>query len=148
MEKVVRLLPLSPVVLEQKAEIVSLMKQLLSHNSEEEAMDNYKKMKRFLDDGSAIIFVAEHGGKVIGYIWGYFRRNEGEDRIHVTQFVVDKEYRVRGIGERLLQAMDGYAKENKCDALELNVLPCNAAAIRLYMKDGFVPQRVFMRRAV
>ena len=142
-----RLCPLSPVFLEQKAEFVSLIKQLRAQDSEEVATDYYEKMKRFLDDGPAIIFVAVHSGKVIGYIWGYFRQNEGENRVHVTQFVVDGEHRGKGVGECLLQMMDGYAKEKNCNAVELNVLPYNTAAIRLYLKDGFEPQRLFMRRA-
>ena len=89
--------------------------------------------------GGDLIFVAENDlGDIVGYIWG----QRGEyDRVHHVAYIVigiRKAYRGQGIGTRLFELLEDWAKESGVVRLELTVECPNEAAIGLYEKQGFV----------
>lgn len=47
------------------------------------------------------------------------------------------EYRNQGVGELLMAWIDNYAKEQNCDAIELNAYIENAKGIEFWKKTGF-----------
>jgi ribosomal-protein-alanine N-acetyltransferase len=64
------------------------------------------------------------------------------DEAHVTNIAVAQEYRRRGIGELLLLATIGLARELKASSMTLEVRASNIAAQNLYSKYGFTKMGV------
>lgn len=57
--------------------------------------------------------------------------------LYLMDIVVDENARGKGIGTSLLNQVKIFAKENKADYLELNVLAKNTLAEALYIREGF-----------
>ena len=55
----------------------------------------------------------------------------------VEELIVSSKYRSNGIGRNLLENAINYAKENKCDVIELTSNFSREAAHRFYEKNGF-----------
>ena len=83
----------------------------------------------------ATYVVARAGGAVVAYagIWMMI------DEAHITTFAVDPRWRRQRIGERLLLALLGLAKDRLAREATLEVRLSNLAARRLYEKYGFRP---------
>ena len=82
-------------------------------------------------------FLAEDDGQLIGWLWangGDFRRNYHS--VHIV-IGIKAEYINRGIGTRLFQACEAWARERGLHRLELTVMTHNELGIALYKKMGF-----------
>lgn len=77
--------------------------------------------------------VAEESGKIIGFI-GLMAIGEEAD---ITNVAVLSEYRNKGIGASLVEAILTLAKEEKITKIMLEVRSSNEPAIHLYEKYGF-----------
>lgn len=93
--------------------------------------------------------VAEHAGKVIGYIMcrverGKLYTRHGEGRLgHVISIAVVPEMRRKGVGMNLmLRAMKALYDYYSVDEYYLEVRVSNTPAINLYKKLGFEPVKV------
>ena len=83
------------------------------------------------------IFVAENDGHLIGYLTacgGRYKRNRQTAYI-ITGIL--QGFTSQGIGTRLFEEMEQWAKEKEFHRLELNVMVHNEAALGLYRKIGF-----------
>ena len=60
-----------------------------------------------------------------------------EGRIHLFHIYVDKEYRKKGIGKKLILKAEEQGKKTKAKALTLNIVSGNSEAVALYKKMGF-----------
>lgn len=83
-------------------------------------------------------YVAEKNGRVIGGCGVLMAAGEG----NITNVVVDKKERNKGIGTKMLQYLieDGYKKGLEAFTLEVRV--SNAAAIHVYEKLGFLSEGI------
>lgn len=59
------------------------------------------------------------------------------DQLEITNIVVRKDFRKKGIGNELLTELIKLAKENDKEKITLEVNNTNLAAIKLYEKNGF-----------
>ena len=64
--------------------------------------------------------------------------------IWINELVVDEKLRGKGIGTKLFNETKKYAKNNKCDAVELNCWEFNEKALRFYERCGMNTQRRIM----
>ena len=83
------------------------------------------------------IFVAENNGQLIGYLTacgGRYKRNRQTAYI-ITGIL--QGFTSQGIGTRLFEEMEQWAKRKDIHRLELNVVTHNEAAVALYRKVGF-----------
>ncbi|HEY8552262.1 MAG TPA: ribosomal protein S18-alanine N-acetyltransferase [Thermaerobacter sp.] len=87
------------------------------------------------DNLYADYIVARHDGRVVGYagMWCIL------DEAHVTTIAVDPEFRGRGVGDRLLTALEERALRYGCRRMTLEVRVSNHVAQRLYRRHGFRP---------
>lgn len=89
------------------------------------------------DRENSTILVAEVNGELAGYVQaegGAFRRTRHSAHIVIG---VRAAFAGQGIGTRLLQTLDGWAREQGLHRLELTVQAHNDAAVALYRKLGF-----------
>jgi GNAT superfamily N-acetyltransferase len=99
----------------------------------------YKKVK-LIDVRESLkkktVLVAKHNGRIIGMIsFGFFFN----DLLgHIKEVIVDKDYRGKGIGRKLLKkAMLCIAKNNACKMLFLISGMKRKQAHKLYFKNNF-----------
>lgn len=80
-------------------------------------------------------FVAEENGKIVGYSCMHFYR--WNNSVYIISLLVGAEHRRKGIGTRLLKAMEKLARENKARVLLFDASPENIPALQLYFKNGY-----------
>ena len=138
-------------------QIIPLMLQVSEmHYSErkdifkEKGVEKIKlELKGALENNENIL-VAEENNNIVGVV--IFKiKIVGEhinliDRkvIWINELVVDEKLRGKGIGTKLFNETKKYAKNNKCDAVELNCWEFNEKAPRFYERCGMNTQRRIM----
>ena len=90
------------------------------------------------------VLVAEVDGKVVG--WGSlnaFNPRPAYDHVADFSVYVELEWRGRGVGHRLLEALIARGRELGYHKLVLAAFPFNAAGITLYRRLGFADVGVY-----
>lgn len=106
--------------------------------------DNFSmpwSMKSFEDSLSRdynIYLVAEEDGKIAGYCGMLLSPFEGQ----INNVCVDKAFRCRGIGSKMLKSLLETGKERGITEFTLEVRKSNEKAIALYEKLGFVSEGI------
>jgi undecaprenyl phosphate N,N'-diacetylbacillosamine 1-phosphate transferase len=90
-----------------------------------------ENMKNYLLDGTAIIYVYLADDNINGFVWAY---EITKNTLHINYFVVNKDYRNKKIGTKLLNEI---INESQGKNLELLVEKVNEKAIKFYEKNGF-----------
>jgi GNAT superfamily N-acetyltransferase len=67
--------------------------------------------------------------------------------LHIHSLYVDPDYRKKGIGKSLMEAVISWGTERKCEELELDVFVNNDAQV-LYKNLGFQPFEIKMVRRI
>lgn len=91
-------------------------------------------LSELLDNKRAHYLVADYQGKAVGYIGLWLIAGEG----HITNVAVHPNWRHRGIGRRLMEAMADYCISRGARRMTLEVRRSNIIAQRLYESLGFV----------
>jgi ribosomal protein S18 acetylase RimI-like enzyme len=91
-----------------------------------------------VDQSDVTTFVAEDGGRVVGYAAAQIRREEPPSDVGVVSYnAVDPEYRGRGIGTALTRHVVDYLKQQGARVLAVWTLEADEPARRLYERLGF-----------
>ena len=106
--------------------------------------DAEKIMRRFLADlysnSHSCLFVAEEGGKVVGFLAGELREGspafEPKTWAVVEDVYVLPDYRSQGIGSLLFEEFQNWANEKDTDGISLQVAIKNVRARKFYENLG------------
>ena len=90
-------------------------------------------------------YLAIENDKAVGLIMGIIPGYEEFDyldykcpkRGEITELVVSKNIRSKGIGRELMKVMEDYFKENNCEYVLVDVFAYNDNAIKFYEKSGY-----------
>ncbi|TXC92880.1 GNAT family N-acetyltransferase [Metabacillus litoralis] len=102
-----------------------------------EADQQAEKIEAIQRSENSTIFVAEQFDKLIGFllaVGGGANRNKHSVYVVVG---ISLNFRGQGVGKRLFEQMEKWAKERGICRLELTVVTLNEAALSLYKKQGF-----------
>ena len=108
------------------------------------------ELRAILCDEARPVFVAVREGAVCGYAFCMFRRFPADNiltdiqTLYIDDLCVDEKARSQGVGRALYDFVRGYAKEQGCYNLTLNVWACNENALRFYEACGLRPQKIGM----
>ncbi|MGB0132655.1 GNAT family N-acetyltransferase [Dokdonella sp.] len=94
-----------------------------------------RQWSQHLASDTARIFVARSQSTLLGASVVFFRRNSSVARLYSLATL--PEARGRGIGDRLVAAVEQLSRRRQCRALRLEVRSDNAAAQRLYLQRGY-----------
>lgn len=118
--------------------------------------EKYRKlMSRYdLHDPSYRIFVAEdEGGRFAGVIWvGVQKRSEAERLEEDERYAwiydieVPPESRGRGLGRRLLDHAEDWARGQGIGTVELHVFAHNEVALNLYESSGYRKKSIILEK--
>ena len=112
--------------------------------------DDYRDKMASLDleevnnnDGKC--YLAVENDKVLGLIMGYVRVYNEYDYLdykcprsgEVSELIVSKNSRSRGVGKQLMQKIEEYFKSIGCEYIFIDVFAYNESAINFYKKQGF-----------
>ncbi len=83
--------------------------------------------------------------KAIGLIMGYVRTYDEYDYLdykcpksgEISELIISKEARGKGIGKQLMKKMENYFKSINCEYVFLDVFAYNKNAVEFYKKDGY-----------
>jgi RimJ/RimL family protein N-acetyltransferase len=96
-----------------------------------------QRIENILESNNSMIFIAEVDNKIVGHLSAYgdsFKRNK--HRAYIVIGILQA-FTEQGIGKKLFEAMDIWARKVSLHRLELTVMTHNNHAIKLYKKMGF-----------
>lgn len=105
-------------------------------------------------DNSGRIFVALGDGLMAGFVcvWARARSDDVAEAPReyalVKDLVVLPEFRNRGLGRKLLQVAEDFARRHEARYLRISVLAANAVARELYLGFGFQEREVWLDKAL
>ncbi len=118
--------------------IYSLVEALAIYEKEPEAVT--ATVEDYLNDFEAGIFqahVATIEGKVIGMALYYMTYSTWKGRmLYLEDFVVFEEYRQKGIGQLLFDAVLQEGRDRGCRLVKWQVLDWNTPAVKFYEKNN------------
>lgn len=104
----------------------------------------FEKTLEEVDKCNGKIFLYKDNEKIVGLIIGIINNDatirydfKAPKRGRITELVVDKEYRGKGIGKGLLLKMKEHLKSNGCEKIMIAVFGYNESAIKFYKENGF-----------
>ena len=109
-----------------------------------------EELTGILTDDSRPVFVYEESGNVRGYAFCIFQQYVGHNimtdirTLYIDDLCVDENARGRHVGEALYRHVLGFAREQGCYNVTLNVWACNESAIRFYEAMGLKTQKIGM----
>lgn len=122
-----------------KSDEVFILKKLYKLNMNPILRDS---LERDLVNGKKTILIYGEDSIVIGAV----TLTKNEDKLHLSDLVVDENYRRKGIGTSLVRESINYAEDNNFNEITLNVREKNDAAINLYDNEEFIVNGVFQDR--
>ncbi|MFH1741130.1 MAG: GNAT family N-acetyltransferase [bacterium] len=108
-----------------------------------DAMEMERFFRAKISDNDCFIFLARSSRRAVGYVWGNIQRRQenvfkyGEERIYIHQLTVKPEYRRKGVGCKLMHAVECEAKENGISKLVLDSWEFNKEAHAFFEQLGF-----------
>ncbi len=112
---------------------------------------NADELKGIIDNKKTPVFVCVNDeGKVLGHLFGMFKQELNDSvqtdikTLYIDDICVDEAARGQGVGRTLYEYIKGFAKNEGCYNITLNVWCCNPDAMKFYENMGLVPQKIGM----
>lgn len=104
-----------------------------------------KNIKPYLSKENKI-FLAVDDGAVLGMIFGKIMEYDEEDKCcyacpkaaEIKELIVSKSARGKGVGKKLLEAMEEYFKGIGCEYCHIDVFEPNVGGLRFYEREGYI----------
>ncbi len=104
------------------------------------------------DDSKPIFVGVDETGRVLGYAFCVFVQHVGDNiltdikTLYIDDLCVDEEIRGQHVGKQLYEYVLGFAREQGCYNVTLNVWALNEGAKKFYEACGLVPQKIGMEK--
>lgn len=112
---------------------------------------NAEELKEIIANEKTPVFVCVNDeGKVLGHLFGMFKQELNDSvqtdikTLYIDDICVDEAARGQGVGRTLYDYIKGFAKNEGCYNITLNVWCCNPDAMKFYENMGLVPQKIGM----
>ena len=102
------------------------------------------------DDSKPIFVGVDESERVLGYAFCVFVQHVGDNiltdikTLYIDDLCVDEEIRGQHVGRQLYEYVLGFAKEQGCYNVTLNVWALNEGAMKFYEACGLKPQKIGM----
>lgn len=107
-----------------------------------DAVDNWiKYVESKFDDDNCRLFVAETGGKVVGYVGAVVKQYPPVFEVlnygFIEEIAVTREFRQQGIGGQLAQAAEQWLRSTGVNQIDVKIDVANEASLALFRGRGF-----------
>lgn len=120
-----------------RAEIEREASHLAVSNGERKEGIAYVLLRIFINRKRMHTFIAEKDGEFVGFITVLFPKFKKLRRNAYLTLSVKKGERGQGIGTKLIEKAEAFARERHARRLELDVFAKNESAVHLYERLGF-----------
>ena len=124
--------------------IVSIDKEKYNALTDEYKEQYFLKVITEVKECEGKILLYKENNKIIGRVVGLINNEEEKTydfnvpkRGRITELVVSKSARSKGIGTKLLKAMEEHLKSVGCEDILIGVFGYNSKAIKFYEKNGY-----------
>ena len=98
-----------------------------------------------VEENEGKCYLAVENGKAVGLIMGIIRKYEPYDYLDytcpragtITELIISKNIRGKGLGQQLMSKMEAYFLEKGCTHIYIDVFAYNKNAINFYDKQGY-----------
>ncbi len=97
-----------------------------------------KQIASFFENPKSISLLAQMGNEIVGFIIALISERDDEKNGHVLTLDVALKARRKGVGQRLLENLEQFFRNNGVKTCYLEVKADNIAAYELYRKLGYV----------
>ncbi len=96
------------------------------------------------------IFVVESRNAIVGFVGLFVTQEEWESEksLYISDLVVLEKYRGLGLGTKLLEYVEDYAKQQGAKFIKIGALEKNHGALDLYRKMGFADYLVVLLKTL
>ena len=104
------------------------------------------------DDTKPIFVGVDEAERVLGYAFCVFVQHINNNiltdikTLYIDDLCVDEEIRGQHVGKQLYEYVLGFAREQRCYNVTLNVWALNEGAMKFYEACGLVPQKIGMEK--
>ena len=111
-----------------------------------------EELTEIIQDDKRPIFVGMLDDHVAGYAFCVFKEHVGERSLsdirtlYIDDLCVEEKLRGKHIGKQLYEYVLGFAKEQGCYNVTLNVWACNPSAMKFYESCGLSVQKIGMEK--
>jgi GNAT superfamily N-acetyltransferase len=96
------------------------------------------RLGRLLNENGDAVFVAERGGQVIGWVQvGFYLTVESDGAAEIRGLVVDAGHRGGGVGRRLMERAEGWARERGLAMMRVRSNVVRGGAHAFYQRLGY-----------
>jgi len=126
---------------------------ILSENYKD---DYFQYVLKNINETDGIMYLAIEEDKVLGLITGVVEQPDEEDKIvnncpvrgYVSEFVVDKNSRHKGVGKQLMDEIERWFETKGCDFIRIDVLAQNSSALEFYKNSGYTPINIEVSKRI
>ncbi len=116
--------------------------------------DYYEKMALIdledINKNNGKCYLAIENNQVVGLIMGIVPSYSKFDYLDylcpkrgiITELIVTKKAQQKGIGEKLINKLENYFKDNNCEYVLVDVFAYNNSGIKFYNKNGYHPRMI------
>jgi ribosomal protein S18 acetylase RimI-like enzyme len=103
----------------------------------------YANLEKIISHDDSALFVAKVAGQVLGFVEIYVRQDEPNPaRVsrtygHLQSLMVDEGFRRRGVGTRLVEAAEQWAREKGAAEMQLDTWEFAAGSLEFYEHSGY-----------
>lgn len=107
-----------------------------------------------IDDKQALVVVAENGNEFAGMLYATIEKADGDEwtllyhRVSIDEIAVLPQYENHGIGTKLMQEAESWAKTKGIKDLIVLVYDFNKKAISFYEKNDYKPYSIQMKKKI
>lgn len=107
--------------------------------------------KEISKDDDAFVYYVKDNDDFVGYIYAYLKTKKNPvintNIIDLEALFVKKEYRYKGVGKKLINLLEDWAKERYKDyAIEITCLSNNENALNFYKSLGYKEVKTILRK--
>ncbi len=104
----------------------------------------HQALREIFTNQDAVIFLAERSGHIVGLVEVYYRQDDKANPLivphqyaHLQSIMVSEPYRKLGIGKKLMEVAQQWAREKGATEMRLDVWEFNRGTIRFYEEMGY-----------
>jgi GNAT superfamily N-acetyltransferase len=104
----------------------------------------HQALRDIFANKDAVIFLAEDSSQLIGLVEEYFRQDNEDNPLivphkyaHLQSIMVSEPYRKSGVGKKLMEVAQQWARDKGATEMRLDVWEFNQGTIQFYEKMGF-----------